>query len=370
MYLGLLDRLAEMDFDLGQIEGNLDELQVALYDLHAELQRLATDVHAFLEAAKRRRPLIEAINGFLGFRERTGADLTLEDFRDAGDGVLQLGQRSRQGRAAGRAGGSQLHRRRRRWPRSRRFPLATNINYLRRVPRRAARARRRCRRPGWPIPSTGSSPGRRTRSCTRSRPHGPVSATRVQALIGGRRGARHQPVADRRCSTCSAVSRSATSLRSMRCRRRSRTSRPSSGAIPTRAAAPASTCWAASTRCPATHPLDAELDRAAGAAAAGAFDGVPRRASRCRPASASFDYSALRPLLIAQQPRSGPLIPGVAAGLAELTDLRLGALGRAGRDHRTRAERPGHLPAELLGQHQLRQHPALPARLHHDPPRP
>ena len=56
MYLGLLDRLEEMDFDLGQIEGNIDELQVSLYDLHAELQRLATDVHAFLEAANRRRP--------------------------------------------------------------------------------------------------------------------------------------------------------------------------------------------------------------------------------------------------------------------------------------------------------------------------
>ena len=71
-----------MDFDLGQIEGNVDELQVALYDLHAELQRLATDVHAFLEAANR-RDLIETINGFLGFRERTGEDLPPEDFRTA-----------------------------------------------------------------------------------------------------------------------------------------------------------------------------------------------------------------------------------------------------------------------------------------------
>ena len=82
MYLGLLDRLAEMDFDLGQIEGNLDELQVSLYDLHAELQRLTTNVHAFLEAANR-RDLVETINGSLGFRERTGEDLSLTDFRAA-----------------------------------------------------------------------------------------------------------------------------------------------------------------------------------------------------------------------------------------------------------------------------------------------
>jgi hypothetical protein len=73
MYVGILNRLAEIDFDLGQIEGNVDELQLALYDLHSELQRLNRNVHAFLEAAHRRE-LVEAINGFLRFRERTGED--------------------------------------------------------------------------------------------------------------------------------------------------------------------------------------------------------------------------------------------------------------------------------------------------------
>ena len=132
MYLGLLDRLEEMDFDLGQIEGNIDELQVALYDLHAELQRLATDVHAFLEA-EGRRPLIEAINGFLGFRERTGEELSLEDFREAENvffswgndhakDVLQAGPEDRD--FTDDAVAAEVNR----------FPLATNINYLREFP--------------------------------------------------------------------------------------------------------------------------------------------------------------------------------------------------------------------------------------------
>src|SRR5919202_4678988 len=75
MYVRILNRLAEIDFDLGQIESNVNELQLALYDLHSELQRLNRNVHAFLEAAHRRK-LVEAINGFLRFRERTGEDLS------------------------------------------------------------------------------------------------------------------------------------------------------------------------------------------------------------------------------------------------------------------------------------------------------
>ena len=132
MYLGLLDQLAEMDFDLGQIEGNVDELQVALYDLHAELQRLATDVHAFLEAANR-RDLIEAINGSLGFRDRTGEDLSLEEFRaaenqffswgnDHAKDVLQAGPDARD------FGDSEI------FAEVTALPLATNVNYLREFP--------------------------------------------------------------------------------------------------------------------------------------------------------------------------------------------------------------------------------------------
>ena len=82
VFVGILNRLAELDFDLGQIEENVDELQLALYDLHSEVQRLNRNVQAFLEAANRRE-LVETINGFLRFRERTGQDLDLEGFRGA-----------------------------------------------------------------------------------------------------------------------------------------------------------------------------------------------------------------------------------------------------------------------------------------------
>jgi hypothetical protein len=132
MYVGLLNRLAEMDFDLGQIEGNVDELQLALYDLHSELQRLNRNVHAFLEAAHRRE-LVEAINGFLRFRDRTGEDLSLQDFRtaeneffswgnDHAKDVLQAGPEDRSFEDEDLLGEITA------------LPLATNVNYLRRLP--------------------------------------------------------------------------------------------------------------------------------------------------------------------------------------------------------------------------------------------
>ena len=200
MYLGLLDRLAEMDFDLGQIEGNVDELQVALYDLHAELQRLATDVHAFLEAANR-RDLVEAINGSLGFRERTGEDLSLEDFRaaenqffswgnDHAKDVLQAGPDARDftdddllGEVTALAAGHQ-----------RQLPA--------RVPGRAARAPPAVRGPaGQPLRLD------RRRRGVRAAARGVAGPDGVAGPGGGadrgRRGARQQPVRDRRLRRCS-----------------------------------------------------------------------------------------------------------------------------------------------------------------------
>lgn len=79
VFTGILNRLAELDFDLGQIEANVDELQLALYDLHSEVQRLNSNVRAFLQAANR-RDLVETINGSLRFRDRTGEDLDLDSF--------------------------------------------------------------------------------------------------------------------------------------------------------------------------------------------------------------------------------------------------------------------------------------------------
>lgn len=132
MYVGILNRLDEMDFDLGQIEGDVDELQGALYDLHSELQRLNRDVHGFLEA-EGRRPLVLAINRFLNFRERTGQDLSFSEFEEAESVFFSWGRDF--AKDALQAG-----------PEDRRFgdddvlaeltslPLATNINYLRTFP--------------------------------------------------------------------------------------------------------------------------------------------------------------------------------------------------------------------------------------------
>ncbi len=82
MYSGILSRLAEIDFNLGQVEGNVEELQASLYQLHTELTRLTADLQAQLDAAYR-RDLVEAINGFLNFQERTGQPIDAQSFFEA-----------------------------------------------------------------------------------------------------------------------------------------------------------------------------------------------------------------------------------------------------------------------------------------------
>jgi cell division septum initiation protein DivIVA len=82
MYVGILTRLAEIDFNIGQVNGDVQELQASLYQLHTELTRLTADLQALLDAAHR-RDLIEAINGFLNFAERTGQPLDADGFREA-----------------------------------------------------------------------------------------------------------------------------------------------------------------------------------------------------------------------------------------------------------------------------------------------
>ena len=280
MYLGLLDQLAEMDFDLGQIEGNVDELQVALYDLHAELQRLATDVHAFLEAANR-RDLIEAINGSLGFRERTGEDLSLEDVPGGGERVLQLGQRPRQGCAAGRPGRSRLHRRRH--PRRGHRAAAGDQRQLpARVPGRAARAPAAVRGPdGQPVRLDRRGGGVRATArgvAGSDGVGGPRRGTRR-----GRRVARQQPVQDHRLRRrCSPGSPSTTWPRWPPSRRRSPTSRRSSGSTRTSGCA-GSTCsaaWIRSRR--GTRWTPASTNCGAATAARSTSRTTP---SRCRRAS-------------------------------------------------------------------------------------
>ena len=313
MYLGLLDQLAEMDFDLGQIEGNVDELQVALYDLHAELQRLATDLHAFLEAANR-RDLIEAINGSLGFRERTGEDLSLEDFRDGRDRVLQLGQRPRQGCAAGRPGRARLHRRRH--PRRGHRAAAGDERQLpARVPGRAARAPAAVRgADGQPVRLDRRGGGVRATARGVAGPDGvggPGTGTRR-----GRRGARQQPVQDHRLrrpvrrtrrALPGLVGHAAGGDRRVRGRVPGRRGRP---------AARASTCSVASTRSRRGTRWTPASTTCGVVTVARSTSRTTR--SRCRRVSVGFDYSALRPLMIASN-LSGSKIVGIATGLSELT---------------------------------------------------
>jgi hypothetical protein len=107
IYAGLLSRLDEMDFDLGQIEGNVEELQLALYDP----SRAAA-------APEPRRPRI--FGGWPPPRPRRNdqrqpelprthrPSTELRGLPRSGERVLQLGPRPRQGCPAGRAGDPKL----------------------------------------------------------------------------------------------------------------------------------------------------------------------------------------------------------------------------------------------------------------------
>ena len=310
MYLGLLDRLEEMDFDLGQIEGNIDELQVALYDLHAELQRLATDVHAFLEA-EGRRPLIEAINGFLGFRERTGTDLSLEDFRDAetvffswgndhDKDVLQAGPVDRN--FTDDAVAAEISR----------FPLATNINYLREFPAERLglsplSAARLANPFDWIVA------GEAYAQLHEESPARAVSAGRVEALIGIGEvlGASLSRIADadlfsgiaERYTQAFNALQAAIADFEIEFR-----GDPNTGLHQI-------DMFGGVDQVPDTHPLDAswtELKRCGGGELGGGNDSVPLPAS-----IKNFDYSALRPALIAHNLAAARL-PGIGTGLAQV----------------------------------------------------
>ena len=311
MYLGLLDRLEEMDFDLGQIEGNIDELQVALYDLHAELQRLATDVHAFLEA-EGRRPLIEAINGFLGFRERTGEELSLEDFREAENvffswgndhdkDVLQAGPEDRN--FTDDAIAAEVIR----------FPLATNVNYLREFPTErlglAPLSAARLANPfDWIVA------GEAYAQLHEESPARAVSTDRVEALIGIGEvlGSSLSRIAD--VDLFGAIAEQYTqafnalqaAIAAFEIEFRSD---PNTGLHQI-------DLFGGVDQVPDTHPLDAswiDLRRCGGGELGGGNDTVPLPAS-----IKNFDYSALRPALIAHNLATAKL-PGIATGLAQVT---------------------------------------------------
>ena len=311
MYLGLLDRLAEMDFDLGQIEGNLDELQVSLYDLHAELQRLTTNVHAFLEAANR-RDLVEAINGSLGFRARTGEDLTLSDFRAAENEFFSWGNdhakdELQAGTDARNFTDTAL------LAEITALPLATNVNYLRRLPAErlglAPLSSVRLANPfDWIVA------GEAYAQLHEESPDRPVSPARVESLmaVGEALGSSLSRIADldlfaglaeRYLSSFTGLQAAIAAFEA-------------EFRVDEDVRLRGIDLWGGAHQVPSRHPLDAtltELRRCDGRA----FD-VSHVAVPVPPSLSGFDYSALRPLMIASS-LSGSRIGGVADGLAELT---------------------------------------------------
>jgi hypothetical protein len=130
----MLEQFQRINFELGQIEGNIEEIQLALFSLQSNLVRFNRNVHLFIEAAERRE-LVEAINGFLNFRERTGQDLDLTGFLEAENQFFSWAfSHSSDEIQAGPADrdfedGDLLEE-------LQKFPLAANINFLRAVPAR------------------------------------------------------------------------------------------------------------------------------------------------------------------------------------------------------------------------------------------
>lgn len=312
IYVGILNRLAEMDFDLGQIEGNVDELQLALYDLHSELQRLNRNIHAFLEAAHRRE-LVEAINGFLGYRERTGTDLSPQDFHMAENEFFSWGNdHAKDTLQAG--------------PEDRSFsdenlleeltalPLATNVNYLRRFPAERLNLSElspvRLANPlDWIVAGEAYA-----QLCEES-PAQTVSRDRLQALIavGEALGTSLAHIADDALFG-GLAEHYRTSFNALKA---------AIGAFEHEFRIDPDTqlqgidLWGGVDQEPLSHPLDAsfnELRRCDGRNFDAAHDTVPVPSS----IGSGFDYSILRPYMIASN-LSQSKIAGVADGLAALS---------------------------------------------------
>jgi hypothetical protein len=314
VFVGILNRLAEIDFELGQIAGNVDELQLALYDLHSEVQRLNRNIQGFLEAANRRE-LVEAINGFLRFRERTGEDLSLGDFRTAENRFFSWGHDH--AKDALQAGLEQ-----------RSFtdedvveeitavPLATNINYLRAFP-----AERFDLNPLSPArlanPFDWIVAGEAYAQLHEESPARTESPARVQALIevGEALATGLSRIADSGIFDALATQY----LASFAALRDAIAAFEQHFRVDPETQLQGVDLFGGVDQKPATHPLDAsfqELRRCDGRKfdPATGTDTVPVLPS----IGSGFDYSILRPYLIASN-LSRSTIPGVADGLAPLT---------------------------------------------------
>lgn len=312
VFVGILNRLEEIDFDLGQVESNIDELQLALYDLHSEVQRLNRNVQAFLEVANRRE-LVEAINGFLRFRERTGDDLSLEEFRTAENKFFSWGHDH--AKDALQAGLEQ-----RNFEDDDLFdevtsvPLATNINYLRAFPAErfnlAALSPVRLANPvDWIVASEAYA------QLHEESPARTASQARVQALIevGETLGTSLSRIADNVLLEALA----AHYLKSLAALKGAIATLEQEFRVDPDTQLQGIDLFGGVDQEPATHPLDpsfGELRRCGGGNFDAAHDPVPVLPS----IGSGFDYSVLRPYMIASN-LSRSRIPGVAEGLTPLS---------------------------------------------------
>jgi hypothetical protein len=71
IYTGMMERFDLIDIQLGKINGKLDVIQESLIALDLRLSRLERNTFELIDAVGR-RPLLGAINGGLGYQERTG----------------------------------------------------------------------------------------------------------------------------------------------------------------------------------------------------------------------------------------------------------------------------------------------------------
>lgn len=74
IYATMQDRFNLVDVQLGKLNGKLDEVQKTLVTLDLKLSRIERNNFEFLDALGR-RPLLEAINGSLGYQQRTGVPM-------------------------------------------------------------------------------------------------------------------------------------------------------------------------------------------------------------------------------------------------------------------------------------------------------
>jgi hypothetical protein len=74
IYTAMNERFNLIDIQLGKINGNLQEIQQSLLSLGIQLNRMERNNVEYLDAIGR-RPLREAMNGALGYKERTGVDM-------------------------------------------------------------------------------------------------------------------------------------------------------------------------------------------------------------------------------------------------------------------------------------------------------